>query len=381
MEDNNWRKQLKQSFISAEELSKRFDIPLEDIKKVERKFPLKITPYYLSLIKEKGDPIYKQVVPDIKELEGDDVLFADPLAEDTDSPVNNIVHRYPDRCLFLVSCSCASNCRFCTRKRKVGDPLKINSEFIDEGIEYIRQHTEIRDVVISGGDPLLLSDEKLDYILGSLRSIPHLEILRIGSRVPCVLPQRITKNLVNMLKKHHPLFMNVHFNHPDELTQESYDALGKLADVGIPLGSQTVLLKGVNDNPDVMKKLMQKLLKARVKPYYIYQADMVMGTEHFRTCVEKGLEIVQSLRGWTSGMGVPHFVIDAPGGGGKIPLLPEYVFHIDENEVMMKNYEGNLYKYTQPSSRPDDSKAALDSKDGQRFIVLKDKRAVPIVEG
>jgi len=346
----NWRELLKKSFVSAEELSEKFGVPLDEIKKVEKTFPIKITPYYMSLIKEKGDPIYRQVVPDISELEGDDVLFADPLAEDTDSPVSNIVHRYPDRCLFLVSCSCASNCRFCTRKRKVGDPTKINSAFIDEGIEYIRNHPEIRDVIISGGDPLLLSDEKLDSLLGSLRAIPHLEILRIGSRVPCFLPQRVTKKLAAVLKKHHPLFMNVHFNHPDELTQEACDALGKLSDAGIPLGSQTVLLKGVNDDPAVMKKLMQKLLRARVKPYYLYQADMVFGTEHFRTPVEKGIEMIQSLRGWTSGMAVPHFVIDAPGGGGKIPLLPEYVCHADENEVLMKNYEGNLYKYAQPTA-------------------------------
>lgn len=342
-----WRKLLQNSVTSAEELSKKFDIPIEDIKAVANEFNIRITPYYLSLIKEKGDPIYKQIIPDKRELE-DTALFEDPLAEDQDSPVNNIVHRYPDRCLFLISHVCASYCRFCTRKRKVGDPSKINLKFIDEGIEYIRNHSEIRDVILSGGDPLLLSDDKLEYILQKLRQIEHVEIIRIGSRVPCFLPQRITAKLVKMLKKYHPLYMNVHFNHPDELTPVAVKALGRLANAGIPLGNQTVLLKGVNDNPQTMKKLMQKLLQARVRPYYIYQADMVFGTEHFRTSVQKSLEIIQALRGWTSGLAVPHFVIDAPGGGGKIPLLPQYVVKMTDEEVILRNYEGKIFRYTQP---------------------------------
>jgi len=300
----------------------------------------------MSLIKEKDDPIYKQVIPDKRELENHG-LFDDPLAEDRDSPVNNIVHRYPDRCLFLVSHVCASYCRFCTRKRKVGDPSKISLKYIDEGIEYIREHTEIRDVIMSGGDPLLLSDGKLEYILQKLRRIQHIEIIRIGTRVPSFLPQRITAKLVKMLKKYHPLYMNVHFNHPDELTPIAVKALGKLADAGIPLGCQTVLLKGVNDDPEIMKKLMQKLLLARVRPYYIYQADYVFGTEHFRTRVEKGLEIIKAIRGWTSGLAVPHFVIDSPGGGGKIPLLPEYVVKISDEEVVLRNYQGKTFRYTQ----------------------------------
>lgn len=347
MQEENWRKVLKRSITSAKVLSEKFGIPLEELEAVARKFKIRITPYYFSLIKKKDDPIYKQVVPDIRELEHND-LFEDPLAEDKDSPVNNIVHRYPDRCLFLVSPTCASYCRFCTRSRRVGDPNKINMKFIDEGIEYIRQHAEIRDVVISGGDPLLLEDSKIEHILKSLRAIPHIEILRIGTRVPCMLPQRITPNLVRMLKKYHPLFMNVHFNHPDELTPVAMKALGRLADAGIPLGNQTVLLKGVNDDPEVMKLLMQKLLRARVKPYYIYQADMVDRTEHLRTSVQKGLDIIESLRGWTSGLAVPHFVIDAPNGGGKIPLIPEYVTRITDKEVIMRNYEGKVFHYTQP---------------------------------
>ncbi len=348
MKEENWRKVLKRSITSAKVLSEKFGIPLEELEAVARKFKIRITPYYFSLIKKKDDPIYKQVVPDIRELENND-LFEDPLAEDKDSPVNNIVHRYPDRCLFLVSPVCASYCRFCTRSRKVGDPNKIDMKFIDEGIEYIRQHTEIRDVVISGGDPLLLEDSKIEYILRNLRAIAHIEILRIGTRAPCMLPQRITPNLVRMLKKYHPLFMNVHFNHPDELTPLAVKALGRLADAGIPLGNQTVLLKGVNDDPEVMKLLMHKLLLARVKPYYIYQADMVDRTEHLRTSVQKGLEIIESLRGWTSGLAVPHFVIDAPNGGGKIPLIPEYVTRITDKEVVMRNYEGKVFNYSQPA--------------------------------
>lgn len=342
-----WQKILQKSITSAEEISERFDIPLQEVKDIKREFNIKITPYYAALIKEKGDPIYKQIVPDKRELE-DNGLFFDPLAEDRDSPVQNIVHRYPDRCLFLVSPVCASYCRFCTRKRKVGDPSKISTRFIDEGIEYIAKHTEIRDVILSGGDPLMLSDDMLQYILHKLRRISHVEIIRIGTRVPCFLPHRITSKLTNMLKKYHPLFINIHFNHPDELTPLAVKALGKLANAGIPLGNQTVLLKGVNDDPEVMKKLVQKLLQARVRPYYIYQADYVFGTEHFRTRVEKGLEIIKALRGWTSGLAVPHFVIDSPGGGGKIPLLPEYVFKITDEEVVMRNYEGKIFRYTQP---------------------------------
>jgi len=344
-----WRKMLQNSLTTAKELSERFDIPIEEIQDLENEFNIKITPYYLSLIKEKGDPIYKQVIPDKSELVDTD-LFEDPLGEDKDSPVNNIVHRYPDRCLFLISHVCASYCRFCTRKRKVGDPTKISVKFIDEGIEYIASHPEIRDVILSGGDPLLLGDDQLEYILQKLRCIPHLEIIRIGTRVPCFLPHRITSKLVKVLKKYHPLFMNVHFNHPDELTPLAVKALGRLANAGIPLGNQTVLLKGVNDDPEVMKRLMQKLLMARVRPYYIYQADMVFGTEHFRTRVEKGLEIIKALRGWTSGLAVPHFVIDAPGGGGKIPLLPQYLMKISDEEIVLRNYKGQVYRYRQPSS-------------------------------
>jgi len=342
-----WRKILQKSLTDAGELATLFNIPQEEIEQIAKRFRIQITPYYLSLIKEKGDPLYKQVVPDVRELDQCS-LFNDPLAEDTHSPVHNIVHRYPDRCLFLISHVCASYCRFCTRKRKVGDSNKIKSSEIQAGIEYIQAHTEIRDVILSGGDPLLLENNKLESIIKKIRECKHVEIIRIGTRVPCFLPQRITNRLVRMLKKYHPLYINVHFNHPDELTPVAVEALGKLADAGIPLGNQTVLLKDVNDSPEVMKRLMQKLLQARVRPYYIYQADMVFGTEHFRTRVEKGLEIIKSLRGWTSGLAVPYFVIDAPGGGGKIPILPEYVVSISDNEIMLRNYKGEIFFYQQP---------------------------------
>ncbi|MBN2382880.1 KamA family radical SAM protein [bacterium] len=342
-----WRRILRKSVTDAAELASRFDIPREEMDRIVSQFPVQITPYYLSLIKHKGDPLYRQVVPDVRELD-ESYLYQDPLAEDTHSPVPNIVHRYPDRCLFLISHVCASYCRFCTRKRKVGDSDKIKSSEIQRGIEYIKAHPEIRDVILSGGDPLLLEDSKLENIIKQVRQCEHVEIIRIGSRVPCFLPQRITSSLVRMLKKYHPLYINVHFNHPDELTPQAVEALAKLADAGIPLGNQTVLLKDVNDSPEVMKKLMQKLVRARVRPYYIYQADMVFGTEHFRTRVEKGLEIIKALRGWTSGLAVPYFVIDAPGGGGKIPILPEYVVSVTDQEIMLRNYKGEIFFYRQP---------------------------------
>ncbi len=343
---DDWQQMLKNSLTDPEVIAKRFNLDSKDLEKVAQEFKIRVTPYYASLIKEKGDAIYKQVIPDPREL-AENSGVSDPLSEDHDSPVPSIVHRYPDRVLFLVSHSCASYCRFCTRKRKVGDSTKINPRYIEDGLEYIRQHKEIRDVIISGGDPLMLSDNKLEHILKSLRAIPHLEILRIGSRVPCFLPQRITPKLTEMLKRYHPLWMNVHFNHPDELTPEAQKALALLADAGIPLGCQTVLLKGVNDDPAIMKRLMQKLVASRVRPYYIYQADYVTGTEYLRTRVEKGIEIMQSLRGWTSGLAVPYFCIDAPGGGGKIPILPEYVQQIDDEKVVMRNFEGQVFVYPQ----------------------------------
>lgn len=384
----NWRKLMRKSLTTAEEVAEIFGLNLDAVKRVASRFRIRINPYYLSLIKSKGDPIYRQVVPDPAELE-DNCGMTDPLAEESDSPVPGIVHRYPDRVLFLVSPECASYCRFCTRKRMVGDIAKMYPRFIENGLEYIRVHPEIRDVIVSGGDPLMLSDTRLNAILKELRAIRHVEIVRIGTRVPCFLPQRITPGLIRILKRHHPLFINVHFNHPDEITPRVRRALTLLADAGIPLGNQTVLLKGVNDDPAVMKKLMQKLLTCRVRPYYIYQADMVAGTAHLRTTVQKGLKIIESLRGWTSGLAVPHFVIDCPGGGGKIPLLPSYVESINDKEVVMRNYRGCRFAYKQvcetplASARLDESESAKRAKSGPAGAPLgakKSRRLNPVLE-
>ncbi|MGH7700352.1 MAG: KamA family radical SAM protein [Gemmatimonadales bacterium] len=351
-----WQELLrKKGIASLEQLAARFGdehLPeLERLRQAVENFEFRISPAMVDLIRSPDDPIWRQYVPTVQELEVRDGIV-DSLNEDADSPVPNITHRYPDRALFLVSPVCASYCRFCTRRRKVGDPEKIPMSQLESGFRYLEEHSEIRDVILSGGDPLLLSDRRVDDICRRLRAIRHLEIIRIGSRIPCHLPERITPELCAILRKHHPLYINTHFNHPDELTPAAVKALGMLADAGVPLGCQTVLLKGVNDDPDVMKELMQRLLAARVRPYYIYMCDQVAGAEHFRTTVEKGLEIIQALRGWTSGLAVPHFVIDAPGGGGKIPLLPEYVVKLTDREVVLRNYAGKVYRYKQPRKEP-----------------------------
>ncbi len=350
-EMDDWQKLLRGSLRRPEEIARHFELDVEEVRRIVAVFKAGISPYYAALIKHKGDPIWRQIVPDPAELRGHSGE-ADPLSEDEDSPVPSIVHRYPDRVLFMVSHSCASYCRFCTRKRKVGDPGKVHLYDIKDGIGYIKNHTEVRDVLLSGGDPFMLSDAKIEEILISLRSIPHVEIIRIGTRMPCFLPQRITGKLASMLKQYHPLYVNVHFNHPDEITAESARALNLLADSGIPLGSQTVLLRGVNDDPVVMRRLMQKLLTVRVRPYYIYQADYVAGTEHLRTTVEEGVAVMEGLRGWTSGLAVPCYCIDAPGGGGKIPILPEYVQSIDEDKVILRNYAGETFTYPQVRRKP-----------------------------
>src|SRR5437660_1334117 len=347
-----WQEVLRANSIkSLEALAAKFGpehFPdLDRLKLAAENFEFRISPAMVDLIRAPNDPIWQQYVPTVQELEVRDGLV-DSLNEDANSPVPNITHRYPDRALFLVSPVCASYCRFCTRRRKVGDPEKIPMAQLESAFRYLEAHPEIRDVIMSGGDPLLLSDRRIDEICKRLRAIPHLEVLRIGSRIPCHLPERVTPELCAILKQYHPLYINTHFNHPDELTPAAVKALGMLADAGIPLGCQTVLLKGVNDDVDTMKKLMQKLLAARVRPYYIYMCDQVAGTEHFRTSVETGLEIVKGLRGWTSGLAVPHFVIDAPGGGGKIPLLPEYVEEITDEQVVMRNFRGNRYVWKQP---------------------------------
>src|SRR5216110_1969579 len=350
----SWQELLrKKSIASLEALIARFGpdhFPdLDRLRQAARNFEFRISPAMVDLITSPGDPIWRQYVPDLQELEVHDGLV-DSLAEDANSPVPNITHRYPDRALFLVSAVCGAYCRFCTRRRKVGDPEKIPMSQLESAFRYLAEHPEIRDVIMSGGDPLLLSDRRIDDICKRLRAIPHLEVLRIGSRVPCHLPERITPELCGILKKYHPLYINPHFTPPDELTPAAVQALAMLADAGIPLGCQTVLLRGVNDDAEIMKELMQRLLVARVRPYYIYMCDQVAGAEHFRSTVQKGLEIIKALRGWTSGLAVPHFVIDAPGGGGKIPLLPEYVESITDEEVVLRNYAGQRYVYKQPEA-------------------------------
>ncbi|MDY0061110.1 MAG: lysine 2,3-aminomutase [Myxococcota bacterium] len=317
-------------------------------------FPLAVTPYYLSLIDPAdylNDPVYRQCFPSALELNVTSHEMVDPLAEDEDCPVPGITLRYPDRVLFHVSNRCAVYCRHCTRKRKVGDPDHVPDRAdIVKGIEYIRATPRVRDVLLSGGDPLLLSDAFLDWILTELRGIPHVEVIRIGTRLPVVLPYRITDELVAVLRRHHPLWLNTHFNHPRELTRSARAALAKLADAGIPLGNQSVLLAGVNDCPRIMKALVQQLVRNRVRPYYIYQCDLSQGLEHFRTPVGKGIEIMENLIGHTSGFAVPTFVVDAPGGGGKIPVSPNYIVSWSANKVVLRNYEGVLTTYKEPDA-------------------------------
>lgn len=324
----------------------KFGVCTEEVERVIRKYPAKINPYYLSLIKEKGDGIWNQCIPDIREVTENEGV-EDPLHEKIDSPVPGLVHRYPDRVLLLASNDCAMYCRFCTRKRRSGNEYDvITDENFQEALMYIEAHKKVRDVIISGGDPLMLSTARLEYFIQKLKAIENIEIIRIGTRMPCVYPMRIDEKLCNMLKKYHPLYINVHFNHPVEITAESAKACEKLADAGIPLGNQSVLLKGVNDDPETMKELSLKLLKIRVKPYYIYMPDIVRGTYHFRTSIDLGLKIIDGIRGWTSGMAVPHLVIDIKGGGGKIPLLPEYLVSREGKKYIFRNYKGKIFDYT-----------------------------------
>jgi lysine 2,3-aminomutase len=285
--------------------------------------------------------------------------------EDAMSPVPNITHRYPDRALFLVTSQCGLYCRFCTRKRKVGDYDKISMKGLESAFRYLEQHTEVRDVILSGGDPLMLTDIMLEKILQRIRAIPHIEIIRIGSKMPCVLPQRITPHLCEMIKKYHPVYLNTHFNHPWEITPESSKACEMLADSGIPVGNQMVLMKNINDDPATVKELMQKLLKIRVRPYYMYMADETKGANHFRTSIETGIEIIENLRGHTSGLAIPHFVIDAPGGGGKIPLLPNYVLHKDEDKIVLRNFKHKIYSYKNYHDRNNPEKVNLKPIDGK----------------
>lgn len=353
----DWRWQLKNSIQRIETFENLLDIELDEKErnKIEltlRKFPMSITPYYMSLIDAedyRNDPVFLQAFPSPAELIIDKNDMCDPLAEDKDSPAPGITHRYPDRVLFHVSNVCSMYCRHCTRKRKVGDVDSIPGQNqIREGLDYIRNTPVVRDVLLSGGDPLMLADHYLDWILTELRSIEHVQIIRIGTRMPVVLPYRVTEDLIQLLKKHHPVWINTHFNHPREITASSREALRRLADGGIPLGNQSVLLAGVNDCPRIMKSLVHKLVENRVRPYYLYQCDLSEGLSHFRTPVGKGVEIMESLIGHTSGFSVPTYVIDAPGGGGKIPMNPNYLLSLSTNKVVLRNYEGVITTYQEP---------------------------------
>ena len=357
---NDWQWQVRNRIQDVETLGKVINLTekeKEEIGEVLGKFRMGITPYYASLMDPNDPkcPVRMQAVPTIMETFESEADLEDPLAEDEDSPVPGITHRYPDRVLFLITDQCSMYCRHCTRRRFAGQQdAGVPRERIDNAIDYIRRTPEVRDVLLSGGDALLVSDELLEYIISELRKIDHVEIVRIGSRTPVVLPQRITDDLVNMLKKYHPIWLNTHFNTPKEFTETSAEACRKLADAGIPLGNQTVLLKGVNDCPNIMKDLMHGLVKMRVRPYYIYQCDLSMGIEHFRTKVAKGIEIMESLRGHTSGYAVPTFVVDAPGGGGKTPVMPQYIISQSPRKVVLRNYEGIITTYIEPNEKEEE---------------------------
>ena len=325
----------------------------EGIRQCLKSLRMAVTPYYLSLIDldDPFDPIRRQAIPTASELYRSPADLLDPLHEDTDSPVKGLTHRYPDRVLLLVTDQCSMYCRHCTRRRFAGQTDNaVPVEQIGKCIDYVRAHPEVRDVLISGGDPLVMSDDRLEYVISELRKIPHVEIVRIGSRTPVVMPQRITPELCAMLKKYHPIWLNTHFNHPNEITEESKRACAMLADAGIPLGNQSVLLAGVNDCVFTMKKLVQMLVQMRVRPYYIYQCDLSMGLEHFRTPVSKGIEIIEALRGHTSGFCVPTFVVDAPGGGGKTPVMPNYIISQTPHKVVLRNFEGVITTYSEPEN-------------------------------
>ncbi|MFH1912963.1 MAG: lysine 2,3-aminomutase [Pseudomonadota bacterium] len=355
----DWKWQVRNTVKSVADFERVLGVEFPEKKRriYERtldKFPMAVTPYYLSLIDVddyENDPVFLQSFPSPEELKIGRHDMIDPLHEDKDSPVPGITHRYPDRVLFHVSNVCAMYCRHCTRKRKVGDVDSVPSrDALEAGLEYIRNTPQVRDVLLSGGDPLMLSDDKLDWLLTQLDAIDHVDVVRIGTRTPVVLPYRITEDLVTMLAKHHPLWINTHFNHPRELTSSSRRAVQRLADAGIPLGNQTVLLAGVNDCQRLIRTLNQKLIKNRIRPYYLYQCDLSEGLTHFRTPIGKGIEIIESLRGHTSGFSVPTYVVDAPGGGGKIPVMPNYVVSWGPNKVVLRNYEGVITTYHEPES-------------------------------
>lgn len=354
---NSWKWQISNRITTIEELEKVVNLTEDEsygIVTSLKKLKMAITPYYATLINpdDPNCPIRKQAIPTIHESQKSECDTLDPLHETLDSPVPGLTHRYPDRVLLLVTEQCSMYCRHCTRRRFAGHGDKsLSKKNILKSIEYIKKHKEVRDVLLSGGDALCISDERLEFILKELRAISHVEIIRIGTRAPVVMPQRITEDLCNMIKKYHPVWINTHFNHPYEITDESKLACNRIADAGIPLGNQSVLLKNVNDCPSIMKELVHQLVMNRVRPYYIYQCDLSEGIEHFRTSVSTGIEIIELLRGHTSGFAVPTFVVDAPGGGGKIPVNPQYVISQSPEKVILRNYEGAICAYTEPTDK------------------------------
>lgn len=367
---DDWRWQFRKRIRTLAELERLFVLSDEERDAIQRhkgSLPVGITPYYASLMSrhDADDPLRRTHIPVGTEYLQTPGEADDPLGEDHDAAVPGLVHRYPDRVLFLVTGTCSTYCRYCTRSRMVG---AVGGEYTfsksqwEKALAYIEAHTEIRDVLLSGGDPLTLADEPLEYLLTRLRAIKHVEFLRIGTKVPVVLPMRVTRNLTRILKKMHPLWMSIHFTHPSELTKEVTESTARLADAGIPLGSQTVLLKGINDEVETMKSLYHGLLMRRVKPYYLYQCDPITGSSHFRTPVEKGLEIIEGLRGHTTGYAVPHYVIDAPGGGGKIPVVPDYLVGRDGEDVVLRNFEGRTYRYKDPGGKVGANRPAKPAK-------------------
>lgn len=348
---NDWKWQIRNGYTSFEQLEQILQLSDDEkgFKEQSLNLPIRITPYYASLFYkfDSLQPLRKTMVPVLDELKVSPGEESDPLGEENDSPVPLLVHRYPDRVLFTVTGFCSAFCRYCTRSHMVSkkDKMHASTAQIDAVVNYLKNHSEVRDVIISGGDPLTLSDERLEYILSRLRAIKHIEFIRIGTKIPAVMPMRITPAFTQMIRKYHPVFMSLHFTHPDELTTETQQACNRLADAGIPLGSQTVLLQDVNNNVEVYKKLAHELLKVRVRPYYLYQCDPIPGSSHFRTKVEDGLDIIRGMRGFTSGYAIPQFVIDAPRGGGKIPLLPEYVVAKENGDIILRNYQNKLFKY------------------------------------
>jgi lysine 2,3-aminomutase len=344
MRGESWQELLKASIVDGVELARHLPVNTSEIDHVVRRYPMRINPYYLQLIEDQDDGLFAQAVPQAAELTDTDGSI-DPLAEEAFSPVPHLVRRYRDRVLWLVSAECPMICRFCTRKRRAGRGVLISEKALLTGLAYIREHRCIREVILSGGDPLLLEDEQLAWVLGELRAIEHVEIVRLGTRTPCTLPQRITAELCKLLARFHPLYLVTHFNHPAEITPEATAACGRLADAGLPLACQTVLLKGVNDDPWIMQQLMQGLLAIRVRPYYLHQLDLTRGTSHFRCPVARGQEIMATLRRRTSGLCLPHYVVDLPGGGGKVPLVADSIVSERDGMLCIKNHRNRIYRY------------------------------------